>query len=407
MKLLVSSAPLPKTTFCMWTVDRHGELSYDKRTPDNASEGVVAFQKFYLGSEGPLDTDTAKRCGTVASVLSTSSIGIGDLGYLPKAAADAMAQKLASDPPAQVMFTRIMETQISGKLRAAQPAPTPAAGPTFVSATIRQADGDNKTIFEQMLGELDAQESGPSDPDFLQFFPKEWSLSCLPRGDVVITTVKCASKMQGRFFPGGDIPKEFFPSHIPYTKKEGKVSYGSYPAFQEVLIRMLSALIPIQDYPVVDVSSMLAYIQVLNQIAGTKTAAGSGPSLAITYDLEARTAWSHERSHRRADFDVKAAMRKVDNDILAKAKSSMPSQSKPTPRARPDPRGVPKSLVIGRGGDCVEYWHGRCKLSAADCEYKHEKQDPQVRAARDQPRRGARRQNDEDDYLERPGAKRR
>ena len=72
------------------------------------------------------------------------------------------------------------------------------------------------------------------------------------------------------------------------------------------------------------------------------------------------------------DFDVKAAMRKVDNDILAKAKSSMPSQSKPTPRARPDPRGVPKSLVIGRGGDCVEYWHGRCKLSAADCEYKHE-----------------------------------
>ena len=83
------------------------------------------------------------------------------------------------------------------------------------------------------------------------------------------------------------------------------------------------------------------------------------------------------------------------------------SPSKQTPRTRPDPRGVPKSLVIGRGGDCVEYWHGRCKLSAADCEYKHEKQDPKVHAARDEPRRGARRQNDEDEYLQRPGAKRR
>ena len=169
MRRAMKLFPLSKTTFCMWKADRHGELSYDKRMPDNASEGVVAFQKFYLGSESALDKDTAKRCGTVASVLTTTGIGIGDLGYLPKTTADAMAQKLASDPPAQVMFNRIMEAQISGKLRAAQPAPTPVAGPTFVSATIRQADGDHKTIFEQMLSELDAQESGPSDPDFLQF----------------------------------------------------------------------------------------------------------------------------------------------------------------------------------------------------------------------------------------------
>ena len=34
-------------------------------------------------------------------------------------------------------------------------------------------------------------------------------------------------------------------------------------------------------------------------------------------------------------------------------------------------------------------------------------QDPKVRDAREEPRRGARRQNDEDEYLERPGAKRR
>ena len=132
MKLLVRSAPLSKTTFCMWKADRHGELSYDKRTPDNASEGVVAFQKFYLGTESGLDTETAKRCGTVAGVLTAAGIGIGDLGYLPKTTADAMAQKLASDPPAQVMFNRLMETQITGKQRAAQPAPTPAAGPTKI-----------------------------------------------------------------------------------------------------------------------------------------------------------------------------------------------------------------------------------------------------------------------------------
>ena len=225
--------PLSKTTFCMWKADRHGELSYDKRTPDNASEGVVAFQKFYLGTDSALDTDTAKRCGTVAGVLTTAGIGIGDLGYLPKTAADAMAQKLASDPPAQVMFNRIMETQISGKLRAAQPAPAPSAGPTFVSATIRQADGDHKTIFEQMLSELNTQESGPSDRDFLQFFPKDWSLSCLPRGDVVITTVKCASKIQGRFFPGGDFPKSSFLRTFRTLRKREKCHMARIRRFRK------------------------------------------------------------------------------------------------------------------------------------------------------------------------------
>ena len=74
---------------------------------------------------------------------------------------------------------------------------------------------------------------------------------------------------------------------------------------------------------------------------------------------------------------------------------------KPSPRDRDRlSSNVPPGLVLGKNGDCVEYWHGRCNKSAAQCPFKHDKQNPEIASSR----RGTRRDNDEE--LSRPGKRR-
>ena len=208
-------------------------------------------------TESALETDTAQRCAAVGKVIRETGIQIEDFAILPQTTIEKLAAKFNKDIPAQVMLTRLIDAQVRGG-KPASATPPPAAP---VVPLVRRAEDDGRTLFEQMLGELESQESGPTGTaDLLAAFPGEWFTSCLPRGDVVITTIRCATKMQGRFFPGADIPKEFFPGHIKFEKKDGKVNYGSYPNFQEVLIRMLCSLVPIKDYPVVNLRSIFAYV---------------------------------------------------------------------------------------------------------------------------------------------------